>query len=395
MNYEQFDIFLITKDNWRNQKNIFYGYKTVGDEGFWLDLVNDGKKLKITGSIVQPPLAIYSKNNFWIISNNVKYLVNYLHNNNYPLTENSKFFMDSILNYGEVARGYCPNGYPETLTQWDEIRLTPNFSYLEIIDDEIKINKIEFPLHKLNLLDHKSLVENWFMKYKNYLKSLSEENKRINVQISGGVDSRFLSNFWKDIDITRITSNWKKEQERQEKGMDGLIARLAIAYFTKHKDKVDVKIPTSKIYKKNDLAESDRDLFWFGLSVDQQAQPSSLITVLDNNDPIRYYTVSGVGTEWFKGETSNKYQFIIGTARRYFLPKFIANYYFNKDKSILPYLDSQFLQLNGYSDITGMLFLYLYFSPQMLNYPFFSYGDVRWVPEETKNRIMEKIKNWK
>jgi hypothetical protein len=99
-----------------------------------------------------------------------------------------------------------------------------------------------------------------------------------------------------------------------------------------------------------------------------------------------------VGTEWFKGETKNPWNFIVGTVRRYFATKYIRTYYFTREKIVLPYLDSEFLSLlpdRSLGDLTSLLLLYYKFSFEMLNLPFCCKGQLVWVNDKQKEELAE------
>ena len=61
-NYKDFnwcDIFVIDKNNYKEQKDLFFGYKIIDDNGFWLQVKWINNVLNISSSFVSPIIAIY------------------------------------------------------------------------------------------------------------------------------------------------------------------------------------------------------------------------------------------------------------------------------------------------------------------------------------------------
>jgi len=379
----EYDIFLITKDNWREQENLFFGYKTVDNEGMWLDVKNIKNKLIITGSYIQPAIAIYNQNNFWAISNSCKVLVDYLTENNYTLTNNDEYIEQDL-----GLDGYAFN-YPEISTKWKEINLNPNFSHIEISNDSLYVieeKDKENLLFSKDLKDGKEIIDEWFKKYYFYIfKESSKDNTYITASVSGGLDSRFLINFWKNAKINKIVSKWAKNDTEtgNRRYIDGLIARLVISTYTSHKSKINAKLRTVNLGKTT-IPEIEDELFWYGIAY----KPNEQITIkkVDKNSNIKttILSLSGVGTEWLKaGAGCKDPNFILGTARRFFISKFIKGYYLGKLATILPYLDSSLLQLRGVEDNSFLYLLYLLYSPEMLEIPFYNNTQI-YVPIEAE-----------
>jgi len=390
LNYEQYDMFLISKDNWKQQKDVFFGFKGIGTEGFWLQLKNNGNTLTIKGSYLQPAIAIYEKDNYWVLSNSVKVLTDFLNEKGIKLTDNKDYI--STENMYIEYDGYCVNDYPETETRWNEIKLTPNFSYIEIKDDKLNIIETENNLFKYDLIDNKTLVTNWFRKYYFHLFDRANKKTRIVGEISGGTDSRFLFNFWKSINVSKVVCNWNKD-DYQGTFMDGLLGRLIVLYFSTHRDKIESKLHIHNVTTK-DIEKDENELFYEGISFSMRNPLDKKIYIEDQPNSLRYMTISGVGSEWLKGISANNKRFILGTVRRYFIPKFIRTYYLKRVLTVLPYLDSSLLTLKGFNDNTFLLTLYIKFCPELLSLPFYTNGLIYQPTEYDMLQAKEIIGRW-
>ena len=162
------DIFLITNDNYKSQEEKTYGYKWVGNEGFFIDVNWKNDCLKISRSYMSPYIVYYVNGSFYCISNSIKTLSQYLINDReIKLTEQIK--QDKIWTKEESYE-----------TDFEELRLVP-------VTVDIYINEagIQFKENKKYFCKPFSteIIDDWFNTYKHLLTKISPYTT---VDLSGG-----------------------------------------------------------------------------------------------------------------------------------------------------------------------------------------------------------------
>ena len=132
-------------------------------------------------------LYIFQTNEYFAISNSFLKLVEYL-KNKYELTLNkdyANYFMTSGLN---------STIYKETLV--NEIEIIPRNKIIRInkVKKLINFNEIDYNEHsvELNSKEALSILDNWFDKWVNIIRSLKEKTNNIQFDLSGGLDSRIM-----------------------------------------------------------------------------------------------------------------------------------------------------------------------------------------------------------
>ena len=58
-NPKDFDLFVFDSNNWKEQEDVFFGFKTINESGNWIKLNNLKTELIITMSEMPPCLFIY------------------------------------------------------------------------------------------------------------------------------------------------------------------------------------------------------------------------------------------------------------------------------------------------------------------------------------------------
>jgi len=391
--YKKFDFFLINKNNWKQQEEVFYGYKTVGDNGIWLHVYWEDNKLLIKGSHIQPYIFIYKDDNYWSISNNFYLLTLDLEDKNIKVTEN-EFFK----NWNDGRFGFCIH-CPIDETLYNEIKVNPNYSYIEI--DDSKLNIIEFnsevftkPLEK-----SKSDLIEWYLKYCNFCKNLP--NGSLYADFSGGFDSRILFSLYRNIDNVNINSSWQKGDE-EEHYYDGLLCRLYLKRNMKHKYKI--KSRDSGNYKNQNIEitpqmiEDKKQnlflhyLFNYGVLPLKETeivdtQSDDFKNIKPRNDT-KIYQLSGIGMELHKWELGNCVEEINATTRRWMINKAIFNYYKMGKLTIYAFMDDDLLKVQGRNDNTFPLIMAGLTDTYDSEVPYYSRYEMHFVtPQDIQNAL--------
>lgn len=357
MNYDDFDIFLITQDNWQKwpkDKKLLYGYKTVDDNGYWLEVFwDENDYLTIKGSYIQPYVSIYKDQNYWAISNNFYRLVEHLKEKGIKLTENPFFKNWNLEKGGEFS--FCINA--NTIdTLYNEIKFNENFSYIQMIPQVgLTQNLIPVETFTKELKDSKSIILNWHKKYYDYIHSL--KNEIISSELSGGFDSRIAHSFYADIPNVRIKSSWRKADTQDTKDYyDGLVARLFLV--SHHNVAYEVISDKPKSSGNPDYKEKAKEktinlnyLFTYGAYPQKKNidLTNKEVEILTNKNE---YVITGMSLELHKLILANSITEIVTTTRRFFVLKYLFNYYRYKKVTICPFQDREFLKIKGYKDLT-------------------------------------------
>lgn len=215
------ELFVIDSNNLNSYEKNFYGYAIVNNKIIFE--IDDFDLLDGTGAYIAIQetednitilqdfngsygLYLYQDDDYFALSNSFMKLVEYL-KNEHELTLN-KDYVESFL-FSDL----CSLMYKETLV--DEIEFLPR--NLKIIIDKttksIDFEKIDY--HERTVpLDSKEafeILDNWYYKWVNIIRSLKKETNNISVDLSGGFDSRIISVLWItaniDLDKIRIKSH--------------------------------------------------------------------------------------------------------------------------------------------------------------------------------------------
>lgn len=386
-NYEEFDMFILDSNNWLNHKPIFYGYKTIDDNGIWLSLDRIGNTLEINTSYVPPCYYLYEDASYFAISNSYYVLYNFLVDKGINLTKQLHYTDEQL----KINNNFKPELYNNN-TPVKEINIVP-------IDDKLFID--ENGLH--HKLQHKefntvpvtkseNIIDDWWNKYKLYFDNLFNSGNRINCELSGGFDSRLLYGLWRDYIPSKINMKWHKESDRNKNPyLDGIIGRAIL----NDRQKERLNLPNlDRVYR--DINFNSLLLFSegnFALTKEMQAQLSEKIVVGN-----LVYEISGSGSNYLRRNNLREVSFIEGTLRRYFMQRALYNYYAKRCLVIHPFYEySDLYKIYDY-DFDLLLIAYLKYCPDLLEIPF-AHGEIYHVFDKNNapvtNEAIELINSWK
>lgn len=228
-------IVITSEDTDIFEKNIFLGYAyddnnfVIGTKGFnkYMSekkdplLLSEGRffckfvesdKLKIfTDSMNSEIIYIFNDDNFWAISNSIYLLSKVVRNKGYKLT----------INKNVVASFFIPTSlYEQPISDqqvFKEIEVLDGNSYLQI-DEKNKLSYIKKTKSSLEkIMESKTFFGkcSYFISfYSQLIKQLAQKNK-LNLELSGGVDSRinlaFVLNLIRNNQVHILTDRNKKD----------------------------------------------------------------------------------------------------------------------------------------------------------------------------------------
>ena len=211
------EFFIVHSNNLNHVKNRLYGYALSHDEVIY-DAKNIKKELTGEGAYVYIKvndndisifqdingsygLYLYKQDDFFAISNSFLKLVEFL-KHGHILTLNSDYAQ------GLISAGLCSHIYEETLI--NEITSIPR-NYIITIDKSqksVSLNKIDFneKTVPINSEEGLNILDNWFFKYINILRSIKSKTNNIIIDLSGGFDSRmtFIFALCSNIDLNKV-----------------------------------------------------------------------------------------------------------------------------------------------------------------------------------------------
>ena len=144
---------------------------------------------------------VYSNDGNFVISNSFNHLVDYL-KTKYRLSLNEDY--SKLL----ISCGLCSMIYKETLV--NEIECIPRNYIVKIdkSDKSLSFEKIDYEEHSIELNSKESLevLDKWFNKWINIFRYLKSKTNNIQVDLSGGFDSRVIAVLWlsANIDLDKI-----------------------------------------------------------------------------------------------------------------------------------------------------------------------------------------------
>ena len=145
--------FIIDSHNYlKTPEYKLFGYKIFEDDvdGIFLEVTNKNNVINIKGGSICPVIVLYRNDSYWAVSNSVYWLEKHLINLGYSLTKN-KYFED----LNNSAKSSFSFNYPETITMFNEINITPLNSYIKIENGNLQVIEIE------NKLFTKSIYKNY------------------------------------------------------------------------------------------------------------------------------------------------------------------------------------------------------------------------------------------
>ena len=395
-NYKDFDwcdIFVIDKNNYKEQKDLFFGYKIIDDNGFWLQVKWINNVLNISSSFVSPIIAIYKYKDYWAISNSIYFLTQYIQQLNMPLTIDKEVseLIDSVW--------YSVN-YIQDKTYYKEITILPNFINIKITDGNIEINEIPNTLQSIDLEDSEHIFRKWYNRYSKFLNQLSNDNSIIKIELSGGRDSRisFVLAYQNNINISEIISYKKKHAYRLSQNTfssDYVISNNILKKFNKdHLLNIDI-LTTDKYI---DLPIHPCLLFHYGntnrinskLTVKEELNSLGKRRIRDK----KVYFLTGNASECYSQYNYNN-QFLLGWVRRRTINGALTAKYTGDKIIIMPFLDKDLLSVSCNDLNLVQCIIYKKFFPYLLEFPFTNGADdYYYFSEDTLKKADDIIKKW-
>ncbi len=211
------EFFVIDSNNIDSIESRLYGYalsneKVIEDvsdikngvngEGIYVYIEVKGDKI----SIFQDNdgcygLYLFRKDDYFAISNSFLKLVEFL-KHDFELTLNSDYAQALF------TSGLCSHVYEETLVN-EIIALPRNFTlHIDKVEKVVSFEKHELQERTIDL-DSKEgldLLDNWFYKYINIIRSIKAKTNNIIIDLSGGFDSRivFIFALCSNIDLNKV-----------------------------------------------------------------------------------------------------------------------------------------------------------------------------------------------
>ena len=209
------EFFIIDSNNLDSVKEKLYGFivnngnviydddiDELTGEGTYVFVETDESQISVyqdfNGSY---GIYIYRDGENFAISNSFVFLVDYL-KNKYKLSLNEDF--SKLL----LSCGLCSMIHRETLV--NEIECIPRNRIIHINKDtkSLTFEKIDYNEHSidLNSKDALDILDKWFEKWIDIIRSLKDKTNNIQVDLSGGFDSRVISVLWlsANIDLNKI-----------------------------------------------------------------------------------------------------------------------------------------------------------------------------------------------
>ena len=346
--------FVIDSNNYsENNKDLFFGYKTVEDEGFWLDVKHRPNRIHIYSSTISPVIVLYEKDKYWAISNSCYYLVEYLKQKNINLEINSKF-----LEYESKTKTSFSYKYYSNILLYSDLKIIENKYEVDIYKGKLRLIDKNINFFSSNVEFNLDQIWKWYSKYQNFL--LTKDN--LICALSGGLDSRFL---W----YSFVRNNPKSEicchpnKPNVADNMDEDLAKKVVYYYT-GTELVSEELPSNRnTSSSGDISEFESNDFFYGLVYNPMK--------LTKKDYSLTTRLVGTGSNLFRYEFKDN-NFLEGNIRRNWVSLFIARYYLLNRLYVTPYLDSILLNLNTEEPDYLHVILYSLFGKSLLtnNIPF-------------------------
>lgn len=209
------EFFIIDSDNLDSVEDKLYGFilndgevlrgtviENFIGEGTYVSVQSSGSKITLhqdfNGSY---GLYVYNKDGNFTISNSFIHLVEHL-KTKYRLSLNEDYA--KLL----MSCGLCSMVFKETLV--NEIECIPRNYIIRIdkSDKSLNYEKIDYKEHSINLDSENGLkiLDKWFNKWIAIIRSLKSKTNNIQVDLSGGFDSRVIAVLWlcANIDLDKI-----------------------------------------------------------------------------------------------------------------------------------------------------------------------------------------------
>lgn len=212
------EFFIIDSENINEVNTRLYGYTIQNDKLVEMDeldctqdITPDGAYIfvKVTGNkiIISQDffgyygLYLYHVGDYFAISNSFYKLSEYLKDKQ-PISFN-RTYADSLL-----FSGFHAYGYGETLI--NEIEILPSHYKIIINKRNNSLEYQEIDYHErtidINSLEGINILDRWYYKWTNILRSIKQKTNNMSFNLSGGKDSRLVAALWltANIDLNKI-----------------------------------------------------------------------------------------------------------------------------------------------------------------------------------------------
>ena len=367
-NPKDFDLFVFDSNNWKEQEDVFFGFKTINESGNWIKLNNFKTELIITMSEMPPCLFLYEKDNYFAISNSFKLLIEYLNEHNKILTNNENNYLYKLK---ELHTNRCPEIYDNS-TLYKEINVVPFLTTVIINDSGIILKTVKDSFEKTEIKDFKEEFDNQLKIYSQFIKSKIDKGNNVIVDLSGGVDTRILYLIWRDLSPTYIYSKPQKRKvfvDDYPKGIDCSIASKLLS----DKQKEYVAHNAQIIEKDYPLISYDKNVVAYfkegnSLEKDSNIKYSDIPTNCVRFDSDTYHLIGDNGGII---RTKINKDVMFWMDRRVIIQSIICTYYTTNKIRVASFLqESAFLILKNYECYLIPSVIFLYEDPELLNIPF-------------------------
>jgi len=368
--------FVIDTNNYNeNKKDLFFGYKTVENEGFWLAVKHRLSKIHIYTSYISPVIIIYKKDDYWAISNSCYYLNEFLKEKGIILEINEKF-----LDLESKKKTSFSYEYYNDILLYKDLFINNNDEEIDIINGKLTLTKKDFKLFEKDINLNLDILNKWYEKYYNYL--LNKDN--VTLSLSGGLGSRFLwYNFLRQNNSCKLYCYNNKSNVTDY--LDGKLAKELIKKYTDKNLLTVDKEPNRNVKTLdciNNLDMKELNQFILGISYN----PMLLVKT-------EWLRVVGTGSNIFRYEFQDL-NFLNGNIRRNWVASFIAKHYLINCDHITPYMDSLLLQLDTKEPDYLHVILYSLFAKSLLtdNIPFITKNKVgEYKFQEFRKELFERF----
>ena len=223
------EFFIIDSNNINSIKTRLYGYTIQNDKVIEMDELDDTQDITPDGAYIFVKvtneeiiisqdflgyygLYVYHVGDYFAISNSFYKLSEYL-KNNHPISFN-RTYGDSLL-----FSGFHAYAYGETLVNEIEVlpsqyRIIINKNNKQIVYDEIDYKERTIDINSFKGI---SIIDKWYYKWTNILRSIKNKTNNMSFNLSGGKDSRLVAALWLtaniDLDKINIKSYTDKNHE--------------------------------------------------------------------------------------------------------------------------------------------------------------------------------------
>lgn len=211
------NFFIIDSNNLEFIDDNFYGYSIYEDKliinenfenvdldgiGAYIDIKVQDELIKIQQDIMGSyGIYYYNKEGYFAISNSFLKLVEYL--KNFEKLSLNEDYANSFL-FSDL----CSFVYEDTLV--NEISVVPRNCEILInkINKTINFKELNYQFHsiELNSKEGIEILDNWYFRWVNFIRSIKSESNNISIDLTGGFDTRVLSALWlsANIDLNKL-----------------------------------------------------------------------------------------------------------------------------------------------------------------------------------------------